>query len=233
FHRIREYRPGDEPRSIHWRTTARRNELMVREFRESRDRHLIVLLDAWIPERTGASDLERVEYAISLATTIALTQMLSGRGSDVFFAMSGSELRSWGGSKGDGERNNLLDSLALLQPSPRANVSRLLQAALQEQTPHSRTILVTPDHDRARALNLPSLESSGGRAAPAWSDLPQVVTADPAAIGQLFTLDSAAPAPAQPTTRAAGAAGSGVADPEPLRLPASPAVPEPAGGPGT
>src|SRR5690606_37164541 len=45
FHRLREYRTGDSPQSIHWRTSARRNELMVREYHQSRDRHLVVILD--------------------------------------------------------------------------------------------------------------------------------------------------------------------------------------------
>jgi uncharacterized protein (DUF58 family) len=192
FHRIREYRPGDEPRSIHWRTTARRNELMVREFRESRDRHLILLLDAWVPPRPTTADLQRVEFTISLAATIALDQILHGRSSDVFFAMSGSLFRSWGGAGGTGDRNDLLDMLAVLQPSPRADIGRLLQAALAEQTPHSRTMLVTVDRDRSRAVDWSAVESPAARLGPAWSEPPQVVIADPAEIGQVFTLESAA-----------------------------------------
>ena len=47
FHRVREYQQGDDPRAIHWPTTARRGELIVREFRESRDRPLAVLVDLY------------------------------------------------------------------------------------------------------------------------------------------------------------------------------------------
>jgi uncharacterized protein (DUF58 family) len=194
FHRIREYRSGDEPRSIHWRTTARRNELMVREFRESRDRHLMVLLDAWIPERATHADVERTEYAISLATTIALDQMLNGRGNDVFFAMSGGQFHTWGGAGGSGDRNLLLDMLAVLRPAPSADLGRLLQTALQEQTPHSRTILVTSEHPRARCVDWTSVASPAGRLGPVWSEPPHIVVADPAEIGHLFTLESGTPA---------------------------------------
>src|SRR5262249_45358720 len=35
FHGLRAFRSGDSPRWIHWRTTARRGELMVREFEET------------------------------------------------------------------------------------------------------------------------------------------------------------------------------------------------------
>lgn len=50
FYGVREFRPGDSPRWIHWRTTARMNELMVREFEETPLDHLIVILEAWLPE---------------------------------------------------------------------------------------------------------------------------------------------------------------------------------------
>ena len=49
FHRIREFRWGDNPRAIHWRTSARHNALMVREYHQSRDLNLMVLCDLWLP----------------------------------------------------------------------------------------------------------------------------------------------------------------------------------------
>jgi uncharacterized protein (DUF58 family) len=215
FHRIREYRPGDEPRTIHWRTTARRNELMVREFRESRDRHLIVLLDAWVPSRPAAADLQRVEYTISLATTIALDQMLHGGGGGVYFAMSGSLFRSWGGGGGTGDRNDLLDMLAVLQPSPQADIARLLQAALAEQTPHSRTILVTGDRRRGQGVDWNAAGSGGARLGPASGEPPQVVIADPAQIAQVFALESAAPARRAPLQTAESGAATTAGPPGP------------------
>ena len=36
FLRIREYRSGDNPRAIHWRSTAKRGDLMVREHQQNR-----------------------------------------------------------------------------------------------------------------------------------------------------------------------------------------------------
>lgn len=50
FYGIREYRAGDSPRWIHWRTTARVGEPMVREFEEPPQHHLTIVVDAWLPQ---------------------------------------------------------------------------------------------------------------------------------------------------------------------------------------
>src|SRR5262245_2941374 len=78
FHGVRPYQHGDSPRWIHWRTSARRGELMVREFEEAQEDNLILVLDPWLPEvgqasRAGpsaATAADLLEDAISLAATI-------------------------------------------------------------------------------------------------------------------------------------------------------------------
>jgi len=52
FYGIRSYRSGDSPRWIHWRTTARVGQPMVREFEEPPQQHLTIILEAWLPEST-------------------------------------------------------------------------------------------------------------------------------------------------------------------------------------
>ena len=42
---VREYRPGDSPRHVHWPSTARTGSIMVRELEEERSRRLAVLVD--------------------------------------------------------------------------------------------------------------------------------------------------------------------------------------------
>jgi uncharacterized protein (DUF58 family) len=74
LHGVRPYQHGDSPRSIHWRTTARRGELMVREFEEGSDDNLILVLDPWQPpaefDTEKAFSEELLEDAVSLAGTI-------------------------------------------------------------------------------------------------------------------------------------------------------------------
>ena len=44
FHALRDYVPGDDRRSIHWRTTARTGKLMVRQFEETQRAHHLLIL---------------------------------------------------------------------------------------------------------------------------------------------------------------------------------------------
>jgi len=55
FYGVRDFRPGDSPRWIHWRTTARMGTPMVREFEETPIEHLVVVVDPWLP--AAARDL--------------------------------------------------------------------------------------------------------------------------------------------------------------------------------
>ena len=52
---VREYRPGDALRRIHWRSTARRGELIVREFEPPGVQNLGIFLDSH-PAGTDAAD---------------------------------------------------------------------------------------------------------------------------------------------------------------------------------
>jgi hypothetical protein len=54
FYGIRNYRPGDSPRWIHWRTTARVGIPMVREFEEPPQDHITVIVEAWLPAEEAA-----------------------------------------------------------------------------------------------------------------------------------------------------------------------------------
>jgi len=64
FDSLREYVVGDDPRSIDWRATARRADVVVRTWRPERDRHVVLVLD------TGRTSAARVAGAPRLETTL-------------------------------------------------------------------------------------------------------------------------------------------------------------------
>lgn len=70
-HGLRPYRPGDSPRWIHWRTSARRGDLMVREYEDIPSERLTLLIDPWLPGEVNASVAqELLEGTITLAASI-------------------------------------------------------------------------------------------------------------------------------------------------------------------
>ncbi|HEY2155098.1 MAG TPA: DUF58 domain-containing protein [Isosphaeraceae bacterium] len=71
YHGLRDYRPGDSPRWIHWRTSARLGQPMVKEFEQQHEQDLAVLIDPWLPRtKVTPEQREHVEDAIKFVATL-------------------------------------------------------------------------------------------------------------------------------------------------------------------
>jgi uncharacterized protein (DUF58 family) len=69
FHALREYVPGDDLRHVHWRSSARAGELLVRQYHDTRRNHATVVVDAdpaAYPSRDG------FELAASVAASLLM-----------------------------------------------------------------------------------------------------------------------------------------------------------------
>jgi hypothetical protein len=75
FHALRQYQPGDPLRNVHWRTSARTGQLMVRQFEETRRSQLLILFSA--ERRFFASD-DEFELAISAAASLGVQVIRDG-----------------------------------------------------------------------------------------------------------------------------------------------------------
>lgn len=69
FHALREYVPGDDLRHVHWRSSAKAGQLLVRQFHESRRGQVVVLLDGTRSAYPRPADFE---LAVSVAASVAL-----------------------------------------------------------------------------------------------------------------------------------------------------------------
>jgi hypothetical protein len=69
FHALRSYEPGDDIRNVHWRSSARTGQLMVRQYQETRRSQLLLLMSA--DRRFYASD-DEFELAVSALASIAV-----------------------------------------------------------------------------------------------------------------------------------------------------------------
>ena len=78
---LRPFQMGDDPRRIHWRSSAHHDELIVRQFEEFSHTHTTVLLDTrfplWDPE-SRFGDGERFEAMVSAAASICRASQRRG-----------------------------------------------------------------------------------------------------------------------------------------------------------
>ncbi len=69
---VRPYRPGDPIRTIHWRSSARRGELVVREYDTAKAPDLVLVVEPWLPITPTPRQRDDLEAALCLAVTIAI-----------------------------------------------------------------------------------------------------------------------------------------------------------------
>jgi uncharacterized protein (DUF58 family) len=73
FSEVREYRPGDDVRSIDWNVTARAGAPYVKLFREERDRTLLFLIDLSASEDFGSTLATKRDLAAEATAAIAIS----------------------------------------------------------------------------------------------------------------------------------------------------------------
>jgi len=75
FHALRAYEPGDDRRYVHWRTSARTGQLMVRQFEETRRSQLTIVFNA--DKKSYASE-EEFELAVSTMASLGVQVLRDG-----------------------------------------------------------------------------------------------------------------------------------------------------------
>ncbi len=81
FHSLRDYVTGDEPRSIHWRASARSEELKVRQHEAQGVRRCIVVLDRdgdAYPSPVTEADADVFERAVMAAGSLTISAERAG-----------------------------------------------------------------------------------------------------------------------------------------------------------
>jgi len=79
FHAIREYAAGDAQRHVHWKSTAKTGQLMVKQYEVSMRSRLAVVLSC---ARDEFADDEEFELGVSVAASVAVQGIRDGRDVD-------------------------------------------------------------------------------------------------------------------------------------------------------
>jgi uncharacterized protein (DUF58 family) len=114
FAGLREFRPGDNPKWIHWKSMARADrKLLMKELELSTMRRVRIVLDAAVPKSVMMRSLvfERaVEYAASLAKELSMNHYVT------YVHIRGREEKTFKVNPHDRSVFPLLHELALVQP---------------------------------------------------------------------------------------------------------------------
>ncbi|MDG3002665.1 DUF58 domain-containing protein [Paludisphaera mucosa] len=170
YHGLRDYRSGDSPRWIHWRTSARRGELMVKEFEQQNEQDLAILIDPWLPRtKVPPQQREAMEQAISFAATVCL-ETCRRQGRRLVLGWTGATPGVIQGPASVKLLHELLEQLAVLRPVNEGGLAELLDAlpppTLRDAlliVASTRPINLMEEAERSTRLTTTSARSLTGR----------------------------------------------------------------------
>ncbi|MDI6910886.1 DUF58 domain-containing protein [Nocardioides sp.] len=156
FHALRDYVLGDEPRSVHWRSSARAGKLVVRQQVSEASTGTTIVLDvdgsAYATSGRFSTnwDADRFEAAVEVAASLATSQL--GRTEQVHLLTTARGARVTSASAG--AAGSLLDALAVVRLLPPVDTAADELPAVVARTRAAHTIVVTsaPDLRTAGAL---------------------------------------------------------------------------------
>lgn len=121
FYALREYQLGDDLRQVHWMSTARIDELMIRQPQNLWHGKTTVVVDA----RLSVHDRQSFEEVLSAAASLAVSGLRGGMQVRVL-VVGGLEA---GGGRGPRYEGTVLDTLAIATPTGEASLSAELRGA--------------------------------------------------------------------------------------------------------
>jgi uncharacterized protein (DUF58 family) len=124
FHGVREYQEGESLRRVHWRSTARRGRLMVKEVEDAPRDETAVVLDADAAAVAGSPPESSFDVQVRAAGSVLRAHARRGRRAVLVVASMLRESQRISSSDGDWRR--ALDLLAGLEPSAGGSVTPLL-----------------------------------------------------------------------------------------------------------
>lgn len=126
---VREYHQGDDVRRVHWRSTARRGELMVRREEQSWDPSASILLDTRAGAHAGRGMDSSMEWAISAAASIANHFLDDGFGIEIYDAEGPLHISGSMGQHSSASQQLVISRLTDLKPRATMTMHYAVEAA--------------------------------------------------------------------------------------------------------
>ncbi len=156
---IRPYAPGDSFNRIHWRSTARRGEIQVKEFDLEQTADVWIFLDLEQPVQTGHGDISTVEEGVRIAASIAHDAIEENRACGL--TTSGHRLVQIPADRGPRQRQKIMALLAAVEGDGHMSLSEVLLTGIPRLRRGMTAVIVTSSRDRRWIRALGGLRSRG------------------------------------------------------------------------
>ena len=153
FDSLREYVVGDDVRSIDWRATARRADVMVRTWRPERDRRVVIVLDTGRmaagrvgvdPTAADPAGWPRLDWSMDAALLLAALASRAGDHVDFLAHDRVSRAGVFGASRTE-LLAQLVDAMAPLQPTLVESDWRAMVATILRRTRRRSLVVLLTD----------------------------------------------------------------------------------------
>ena len=175
---VRDYALGDTISRIHWPTTVRLGKLMVKEYEQDTDaptqktasEEFWVVLDLWEGAQAGVGMESTVEYAVTIAASIAKAFLEDGR--TVGMVAFGDTREVIQAEEGLDQFTRIMDALALIQAGRHGPLSQAIDATIEQLRGYATVLALSAGPLDALAGAVHALHQHGARLLPIYLDGP-------------------------------------------------------------
>ncbi|MFM7382920.1 MAG: DUF58 domain-containing protein [Microcystaceae cyanobacterium] len=154
FAELRDYQPGDDIRYLDWKASARRHRPLMRVLEPDREQTVMILLDRGRLMKAQVQGLQRFDWGLNTALSLALTAL--HRGDRVGVGVFDRDILTWiPPDRGQSHLAHLIERLTpiqpvLLEPDYVGAVTQLTQ----QQTRRALVVLLTDLVDQTASAEL-------------------------------------------------------------------------------
>ena len=160
---VRPYEFGDSFNRIHWASTARTGDLMVKLFELDPASDIWVILDLERAVHVGEGDDSTEEYGVRIAASVARYFLTANR--TVGFMSFGRNFEVIEADRGLQQYTRVLESLAMARAWGDAALGDLLSNEARRFGRHTTVIVITPSTDERWVEGLGALQQRGVKVA--------------------------------------------------------------------
>jgi len=147
FHSVRDYEPGESLRRVHWPTSARRGQLMVKELEDTAHDGVVVILDCdpagAVGERPGSS------FDVAVRAAGSILQAHATRGRPTTLVSTGQGRASTSVRSAVADLDGAVTALAAVEADARHGLGRFLRGDHPRLAGNAELAIVTAAIDRA------------------------------------------------------------------------------------